>query len=89
MHRQKKHATVNVDSGENYREIAELMTMVGHPMNHSSARNHVIRVMRKFVLAIAKSWGTKLSDADIERIARDPQFQSEIGHLVQKIELTH
>jgi hypothetical protein len=86
-HRQRKHATVNVDDGENYREIAEIMTMVGHPMNHSSARNHVVRVMRKFAIAITKNWKMQTSETDIERIARDPLFQTEIGQLIQKIEL--
>ena len=47
------YATVATDEGVNYREIADTMTELGFPMNHSSARNYVLRVMRKFVDAFA------------------------------------
>ena len=44
----KGHATVTEDDGVNYREIAEIMTEMGFKMQHSSAHNYVLRVMRKF-----------------------------------------
>ena len=47
------YATVIESEGVNYREIADTMTELGFTMNHSSARNYVLRVMRKFAAAMA------------------------------------
>jgi hypothetical protein len=46
------YATVVDDGGMNYRSIAERMTEAGHPMNHASARNYVLRALQKFAIAI-------------------------------------
>jgi hypothetical protein len=72
----REYATVSEDEGVDYRTIAETMTVLGHRMNHSSARNHVVRVMRKFVDAYSRAWGVRLSDEQAEEIAKSPMFQS-------------
>lgn len=82
------YATVTANSGENYREIADLMTIMGFPMNHSSARNHVLRIMAKFAREFAESLGLELSDSKIEEVARSPSFQEGICELLQQLELT-
>ena len=46
-----------VEDGVNYRDIAETMSEIGFKMNHSSARNHVIRVMKKFADAVNDATG--------------------------------
>jgi len=81
------YATVTANSGENYREIADLMTIMGFPMNHSSARNHVLRIMAKFAQAFAESLDLDLSEAKIAEIARSPSFQEGICELLQQLEL--
>ncbi|NDD31357.1 MAG: hypothetical protein EB084_24160, partial [Proteobacteria bacterium] len=48
---ERGYATVDSD-GVNYREISEVMTEMGWPMNHSSARNYVLRAMRKFAVGL-------------------------------------
>ena len=80
------YATVAEDEGVNYREIAELMTELGYGMNHSSARNYVLRVMRKLVSALAEAWGQELDERRIDEIAKDPNFQHAMADLLHVIE---
>jgi len=79
------YATID-DDGINYREIADTMTHLGYRMNHSSARNHVLRIMRKFVEAIAEKNGMALDDAAITNISKSPMFQSGVADLLQDLE---
>lgn len=71
------------DDGVNYRDIASTMSILGFKMNHSSARNHVLRIMRKFAEAYAAHWGVGVGDDDIDDIIRTPHFQSGVGELLQ------
>jgi transposase-like protein len=80
------YATVAIDEGVNYREIADMMTEIGFKMNHSSARNYVLRVMRKFADAITKEWDIKMSDERMDKIVKSPQFQQAICDILQTVE---
>lgn len=80
------YSTVIDDDGVNYREIAEIMTVIGFPMNHSSARNNVLRMMKKFCLEIRDEWAIELSDDSIIEIAKTPDFQSGIADLLHMVE---
>lgn len=80
------YATVAEDEGVNYREIADVMTELGFSMNHSSARNYVLRVMRKFVAAITEDLDLDLDERRIDEIAKDPSFQHGIAELLQVLE---
>jgi len=80
------YATVADDEGDNYREIADMMTEMGFSMNHSSARNYVLRVMRKFARAFVEQWNIAHDDQKIDEIAKNPQFQHGIADLLQIIE---
>lgn len=74
------------EEGTNYREIAELMTMIGFPMNHSSARNYVIRGLQKFAYKICDVHGHVLTEEESLRIARDSRFQSFVCEMMHYIE---
>jgi hypothetical protein len=80
------YATVADDEGDNYREIADMMTELGFNMNHSSARNYVLRVMRKFVKALADEYQFDLSEQRIDEIAKSPGFQHGIADLLHVVE---
>jgi hypothetical protein len=80
------YATVTDDEGVNYREIADMMTEIGFKMNHSSARNYVLRVMRKFADAIVDGWGLDVPEQNLEKIVKSPQFQQAICSILQSIE---
>jgi len=79
-------STAETDGGVNYREIAEVMTEIGFKMNHSSARNYVLRVMSKFAREIVKQWDLEVNDDRIDAIVKAPQFQQGICEVLQKIE---
>lgn len=84
----KGYATVIEDDGVNYREIADIMSEVGFIMNHSSARNYVLRVMQKFVEAFNKEWSLNLPQEKIRTIASSPQFQNVIAEVLHNLEVT-
>lgn len=84
----KGYATVLEDDGINYREIADIMSTIGFIMNHSSARNYVLRVMTKFVEAFNKEWKLNLTDEKIRSAAASPQFQNVISDLLHNLEMT-
>lgn len=84
----KGYATVVEDEGVNYREIADIMTELGFTMNHSSARNYVLRTMAKFAEAFDEEWKLGLSDERMRLIAGSPQFQSAIADILHSIQST-
>ena len=88
MKREKSsiYATVAPEEGVNYREIADMMTEIGFKMNHSSARNYVLRVMRKFADAIIEGWDLEVPEQRLDKIVKSPQFQQAICGVLQAIE---
>lgn len=84
--KKSNYATVSPDEGVNYREISDMMTEIGFKMNHSSARNYVLRVMRKFVEALVDKWDLEVEPEKIDVIAKSPQFQQAIYEVLQQIE---
>lgn len=79
------YATVCEEDGENYRTIAEQMQQQGHKMNHASARNYVLRAMKKFAQGFAEAKGEDFSETELEQIAKSPSFQSGVSELMQRI----
>ena len=82
----KGYATVIEDEGVNYREIADIMSEIGFIMNHSSARNYVIRVMTKFVQAFDRELSLGMTDEKIRTVAASPIFQNVISDLLHNLE---
>lgn len=80
------YATVTLDEGVNYREIADTMTKIGFKMNHSSARNYVLRVMKKFAVAITNEWSINVPEEKMEKIVKSPQFQQAVCSILQSID---
>lgn len=81
-----EYATVGLDEGVNYREIADMMTDIGFKMNHSSARNYVLRVMRKFADAIIDGWDVDVPEDKIDSIIKSPRFQNAICSILHTLE---
>lgn len=84
----KGYATVIEDDGINYREIADIMSEIGFVMNHSSARNYVLRVMTKFIQAFNKECDWNIPENKVQTIAASPQFQNVIADLLHNLEIT-
>jgi hypothetical protein len=55
-------------------------------MNHSSARNYVLRVMRKFAKAFSDNYDLDLTEEQIDEVAKSPTFQYMIAEKLQVIE---
>lgn len=84
--KKSNYATVTEDEGVNYREISDMMTEIGFKMNHSSARNYVLRVMKKFAEALVKEWNVDVDPSRLDTISKSPQFQQAIYEVLQQIE---
>lgn len=82
---ERGYATITDDDGVEYREISEVMTEMGWPMNHSSARNYVLRGMKKFAIAFKDHLELE-GEASIDDIARSPRFQSFVSEVLQRLE---
>jgi hypothetical protein len=80
------YVTTSISDGVNYREIADTMSELGFPMNHSSARNYVIRVMKKFVDAFIEEYDMPIDEEETSEIAKSPSFQENIAEMLQIVE---
>ncbi len=76
------YAVVDSSDGcRGYREIAEIMTENGDKMNHSTARNVLLRAMEKIASSICDSFEGENS----REMSQDPRFQSCIQEIVSDI----
>jgi ApbE superfamily uncharacterized protein (UPF0280 family) len=82
----KTYASVVKDDGGDYALIAATMTILGHKMNHVTARNNVIRILKKFASAYAGALGIKITAERADAIARSTSFQEGITSLLQEVE---
>ena len=80
------YATVIDDEGVNYRDIADTMSELGYVMNHSSVRNYILRIMKKFVEDIASAYNIPVNEKTIDDVAKSPQFQHGIADILHIIE---
>jgi len=76
------YATVQIEGGMGYREIAEHMSENGDEMNHSTARNVFLRAMRKVAKDACKMSGLSPTESQISKIASDPRFQSGLIEII-------
>lgn len=70
----------------NYRDIAQMMTQLGCPMNHSSCRNYIFRIMKKIIEALAKENGVSVDTSKVDELAKSFAFQTFVGNILQAIE---
>ena len=83
---ERGYATVDED-GVNYRSISDTMTEMGFKINHSSARNYVLRSMRKFAEAFSRHMDIPLKDEKLEDVVRSPNFQSFMADILHRLEV--
>jgi|TARA_R110000824_G_scaffold121973_11_gene278553 hypothetical protein len=70
--------------GMGYREIAERMTVAGDKMNHSTARNVVLRALEKIAQPLVNIVSQDAGQ-DAAEVARDPRFQASMIAMLQDI----
>lgn len=83
---ERGYATITDEDGVNYKEIAETMTELGFKMQHSSARNHVIKVMKMFASEFSKHVDAEMDDEQLTQLAKMPSFQTAVADILQTIE---
>lgn len=73
------YATVS-NTGLGFQEIAEQMTKAGDKMNHATARNVLLRALKKLSVPICQLHGVKKESLETEALktACDPRFQEAI-----------
>lgn len=77
------YVTLDADTGGlDYRTIADIMTVEGKLMGHSTVRNIIMKTMEKFAAALIAANGIV---ADPACLARGPQFQKLIASYLQEI----
>jgi hypothetical protein len=81
-----EYATVADTLGCDYREIADTLTVCGWPMNHSSARNYVLRGIEKIAVRVLDACGLDSSHASARAVARSAQFQAGLAEVLRVIE---
>tara|TARA_R110002060_G_scaffold13150_2_gene18685 strand:- start:576 stop:851 length:276 start_codon:yes stop_codon:yes gene_type:complete len=72
------------NEGMGYREIAERMTEAGDKMNHSTARNVVLRALEKIAQPLVDIVSED-TGKDAAQIAKDPRFQASMIAMLQDI----
>ena len=77
---------VSEEDGCHYREIADILTEMGHVMNHSTVRNYVLRTMKKIAHAYVNKKSISLTEKEISDVAKNPMFQSAVADMLHMIE---
>jgi len=85
----REYTTVAEWEGVNYREIADTMTDMGFPMNHSSACNHIFRTMKKFAKKLIIEYDNEKNPSQkrINLVAKSPLFQQGLADFLLAIEM--
>lgn len=85
-HEKTEYATSTDTTGCDYRDIADTLTLLGYPMNHSSARNYVMRGVEKIAAAVLASHDIKSEAAIVKRVARSARFQAGLAEILHAIQ---
>lgn len=82
MRHGKEYSTREGYGGLDFRTIADIMTAMGDPMGHSTARNHVNRTMERLACTLMIMNGVT---GDPSHVAASPGFQHRIEELVHEL----
>ncbi len=82
------YATVtSIESGMDYRSIADTMTESGFKMNHATARNIFLRAMKKMASEVHELYELPTGEDDIMKTAKDPRFQECLFEFLDEIDI--
>jgi hypothetical protein len=80
------YATKTSLGGKTYHEISDEMKSKGFKMNHSTARNVFVNSLEKIARNVTDIYRLELDKNEINRIAKDPRFQSAIMSFMYEID---
>jgi hypothetical protein len=78
------YATVD-EGGMDYRSISKEMEKHGYSINHSSVRNDLLKGMKKIASNLSHRYDLKLTDDELFKLAKDPNFQDCISEIILEI----
>jgi len=80
------YATVTNDGGMGFHDIADRMTKSGDKMNHATARNVLLRALKKISTPLCQLHGVHKDQLDEESIktACDPRFQAAVAQFLDE-----
>jgi len=78
------YATVTNDGGLGFHDIAKKMTCDGDQMNHATARNVLLRALKKISIPVCKMHGLsgEALEREAEKTACDPRFQEAVAQFI-------
>ena len=79
----KKYVTLT--EGNDFRQIAKLMTDAGYQMNHATARNVLMSSMKKVISGIGNSLGTNLSTDQIVELLSEQEIHHAFGDVLHEV----
>lgn len=83
MERRKRRNLITDDPDAlDLRAIAKRMGELGYPMGHNSARGYLLRAMKKLAKAVTEHYGVKRTEAELELMAKQPDFQFAMRDIV-------
>ena len=73
---------VTLKNGTDFRKIAKLMSKVGYPMNHATARNLLILSLESMFVIISQGMGLDLTEEQIKEILKNSKFHDSLSEIL-------
>tara|TARA_B100001094_G_C17403273_1_gene426661 strand:- start:146 stop:421 length:276 start_codon:yes stop_codon:yes gene_type:complete len=79
------YATAAELGGKSYHQIADIMSVRGFKMNHSTARNITVDSLKKLAQVVADFHDIRYTEKELIKIAKNPDFQSGICDIIKDL----
>jgi len=74
-----------LSDGVDFRTVSKKMTEAGWPMNHATARNHLMVAMTNFVTEISKELDLKLTEENVQKIISNSEMHDNLVDVLHTI----
>lgn len=71
-----------IDNAKNYSQVSQACGKQGFKIGPSNVRNVLLSAMKKIVLPICETHNLKLSEEQITKIIKNPDFQLSVASLI-------
>lgn len=75
-----------ITGSKNYRQISDECGKLGMKIGPSNVRNVLLSAMRKIAKPISEEYGVETKEANITKIAKNPEFQLSVATLIKECE---
>jgi len=74
---------VIIDEGCDFRQIAQIMTQAGYPMNHATARNQLMLAMENLLSDMSRQVGIKVEKKHIIDMLHNQEVHNSLADVLQ------